>query len=150
MGRMIAAIDAITEDIENHVELERPYALWKYGRPPALTAEATPMLNVSLGATTWRRLTTGAGAGEDVHEPRAGVTVRWIISAADRVQYAGAGDPTVIADLAQTLDAIAERCKRYGDGIVGVGGVFANLTETHISPEEGAIWIARAELVVVE
>jgi hypothetical protein len=142
---LIDAVEAVSVDIEAHVDLPRPYSVWLYSTPPTVTPELTPLLVVALGSATWNRIATPA-----VFELVGEITVTWHISREIGAQTGGVGDPEAIVELATIGDQIAERLTAMSEGIPGVTGTYARLTTTRIEPVEAAVWAARFDLEVRE
>lgn len=142
LANLITAIDAITDDVEDNVNLG-DHDTWKYARPQAVTPERTPLLAVYLEPSRWDLIATVS-----TYELKARVVVAWYVSGSEGAETGGVGDDELVADVAELGDAMIDRLRLLSDGIPTMTGISARLIETRIAATEGVVWTMRHDLEV--
>lgn len=146
MGRTTDLIDAVVADLAANVVWPPTYATWKYAERKLITPELCPLLVVATIRAVREPLAT-----IDLFVRKPMVEIRWCTSNATGPETGGLGDDTTAAAMINQLEAIADRCESYAQGIPGLTdpGHFADPTDIEIDTNHGAgVWEGKITLEV--
>lgn len=142
----ITIVDAVADDLRQHLDVTDDAIDWRHASPDGLTAENAPWLAVWIPTTSYELL--GTETGGVVYEDRDTVTIEWA-EAIDDVESLTQGEDRSNVARMRRARAIVDRLRTYASAIPGLTQtVEGTLVSTAYDTREGGVWTARTTLAL--